>query len=268
MCRVALFDEAGEDFIKTYMTTSGFLSWLEKDCGGHGNGLVLIKDNKIIFFKKGLKYSTDEIERKLRTTRYDWALFHTRIASFGEVSDDNCHPYVHGRKVLAMNGTESWFKGPAKMLNTTDTEAVMLTALAFNKDLISVCRDTCSSTFIGFDKKPFVVSKDSEYSGIKLSSKCKGTLFASNLPDKIPDIVRPKKYPFVWTPGTEFETEKAKNWSLKSYNNAWDNIGAPKYVTQKFKEQQEDVVKDNIIDDMESNVLEMEQICFRGWRDV
>ena len=70
-------------------------------------GFALLKNKKIIKIEKGVKLDVRDIAQILRKTDYDWALFHTRLASIGTISDENCHPFVRNNMLLAMNGTEN-----------------------------------------------------------------------------------------------------------------------------------------------------------------
>ena len=98
------------------------LEYLERNLGGHGNGLVLIKNHKIVFFKKGVSYTVTEIYDELIKNDYDYALFHTRLASIGEINDNNCHPFVNSNTALAMNGTIVKFFSLASKKRISDTE--------------------------------------------------------------------------------------------------------------------------------------------------
>ena len=69
-------------------------------------GFALMKNKKLIKFEKGVNLDVREIAKILKNTDYDWALFHTRLASIGEKCDENCHPFKRGNMVMAMNGTE------------------------------------------------------------------------------------------------------------------------------------------------------------------
>lgn len=183
MCRVSIFNKAGEAHIEDTYGMVKFLDRLEKECGGHGNGLALMKDGQIIYLNKGVKYTNEMIARKLARTDYDHAIYHTRIKSVGEVSSKNCHPYRSGNTVLAMNGTEQGFAGLARMLDITDSEAVLRAAIAFNKDVRDVSADICGATFVGFHKgMPWLVASASSWSGLQFVKTQDMYVFASTLP--------------------------------------------------------------------------------------
>lgn len=44
-------------------------------------GVALLKNRKVIKIEKGVNLDVRDIARVLRKTNYDWALFHTRLAS-------------------------------------------------------------------------------------------------------------------------------------------------------------------------------------------
>ncbi len=44
-------------------------------------GFALLKNKQVIKFEKGVNLDVRDIARILRKTNYDWALFHTRLAS-------------------------------------------------------------------------------------------------------------------------------------------------------------------------------------------
>ncbi len=81
MCRVVLMNKQGEKEIDRIYGLEHYLKYLENRLGGHGNGFSLLKDKKIIAYQKGLNLSARNIARTLQNTQYDWALFHTRLAS-------------------------------------------------------------------------------------------------------------------------------------------------------------------------------------------
>lgn len=157
---------------------------LEKEFGGHGNGLALIKKGKISI-EKGTAVTCHELAEKAKNEKYDILVFHTRIASIGSINDDNCHPFVHGDWVIAMNGTESWVRPIAELYNKTDTEVICeILDRAPDADLEDKLRWLTAHTdsvFVGTYKgTPFVVNAGGDlcyWDGI----------FASSFPAWIPD---------------------------------------------------------------------------------
>lgn len=122
MCRLLI---GGRESIIRYnkkYDIKRLLVHLVEELGGNGNGLVLIENKRIIYNKKGLFYSINEISNKLLNTNYEYCLFHTRLASIGEVSDKNCHPFIFKNNCIAMNGTMPEYIEYTIKNNITDTE--------------------------------------------------------------------------------------------------------------------------------------------------
>ena len=52
------------------------IKWVDTEIG-----VALLKNRKVIKIEKGVNLDVRDIARVLRKTNYDWALFHTRLAS-------------------------------------------------------------------------------------------------------------------------------------------------------------------------------------------
>ena len=199
MCRVMI---AKRENIKKYHKEHNLiklLRHLEKEFGGHGNGYALIRNRKVIEVKKGVKVTVESCAEALLTRSYDYAIFHTRIASIGDITDGNCHPFVRGDSVLAMNGTESWLKGLASLNGITDAEVILDTIHRTKKPLDKIIDwflEETTSVFVGaVDGAPFVVNAGGSlatYAGI----------YASSFPKKIPAKILDEGY----------ATGNLKNW--------------------------------------------------------
>ena len=75
MCRLALMNKAGADFIeKTYGLTA-FLTYLESRLGGHGNGYALIKDGKCVDLRKGVNLTNRTIVKAVKKIYHQFADF-------------------------------------------------------------------------------------------------------------------------------------------------------------------------------------------------
>ena len=155
MCRLALLNKEGIKEIESYKGgLVGFLDYLEKANGGHGNGYVAIKDGKIIEHFKGVTLDNETIVCNLALLGdFDWLIYHTRITSQGSTTDNQCHPFVTKKKdfALCMNGTESEYGKIGKMLGTNDTDAIFRVYHALNIDEENL--KDLSSKFVGFRKK-------------------------------------------------------------------------------------------------------------------
>ena len=181
-----------------------------------GNGLILVKENKVIYVKKGVDYKTYQIANKLAKTDYDYALFHTRIRSVGKVSDNNCHPFRFGSTYVMMNGTESGYSGIADMLGITDTEAALRVAKTMKVD---VCEffGSLGSNFIGVDKgQVFATSPNSYYKSISIAKEEEAIIIASSLPSVFEEL-EPIDKPFIWKAGEELKTKKKVKYSSVDY---------------------------------------------------
>lgn len=84
---------------------------LENSCSSnpHGFGYAIIKDNQEILIGKSLNAKKLVEEFMMMRKKYpdSDALFHSRYATHGELSVDNCHPFMVGKDkktVLAHNG--------------------------------------------------------------------------------------------------------------------------------------------------------------------
>ncbi len=81
MCRLVLMNKEGEKEIDKKYGLDKYLRYLEKQLGGHGNGYALMKNGEVIIIDKGVNLDVRDIAKILRETSYDWALFHTRLAT-------------------------------------------------------------------------------------------------------------------------------------------------------------------------------------------
>ena len=160
MCRVLI---GTSNAIRLYNRLNGLhnlLAHLEKECGGHGNGVTLHRDGALIEHHKGVDLKTKDIADILvRCSKiYDVAIFHTRIASVNVVSDSNCHPFIYGNDAMAMNGTLSEFSDVAKALGITDTEVAfnLIRGLPLEKTVSTL--SVLSAVFVGMaEGKPYAV---------------------------------------------------------------------------------------------------------------
>lgn len=134
MCRLALINAAGAEELQARYGLRKYFDFLEKRLGGSGNGYALIENGKVKILEKGVMLRNREIAEKISKSKYDWLIYHTRLASCGTVSDRNCHPFRRGDDVLAANGTEIEMARTAREygLNVTDTELVLRYGLTEN----------------------------------------------------------------------------------------------------------------------------------------
>lgn len=200
MCRLVLMNKNGEKEIEKKYGLTEFLSYLERSFGGHGNGVALLKNEKVICFKKGVNLSVKEISNIIKKNNYDWCIFHTRLASVGSKSDKNCHPFMIGTEVMAMNGTERTEKLLTKAKDITDTEAILKVKEKFGLEVPAL--KNLSSIFVGFSKgKPYVVANNTHNIKLLYKKNNNSIVFASEFPDKFKDNIYAPKEEFVWNNG-------------------------------------------------------------------
>lgn len=197
MCRVVLMNKEGEKEIDRIYGLARYLKYLEKELGGHGNGFSLMKDGKIIKLEKGLHLDVRDIANEVKKVDYDWFLFHTRLASMGEKTDENCHPFRRGDFILAMNGTEPSASFISRVKDITDTEAILDMADKYKLGLTAL--KNFSSIFMGFYKnKPFVVADNTRNIKVYKNNEKKAMIFASNFPISIIKNVYSVERCFTW----------------------------------------------------------------------
>lgn len=184
MCRILMCDRKGfSQFDKQYGMLKE-LNHLEKECGGHGNGYFLVKGGKCIKLEKGVNLTNRDIYNKVKHMSFDYFVYHTRIASVGNISDKNCHPFFNEDKsmVLCMNGTErSAISDLADGLDITDTEYVM--RMFDEMKLPTKLIEELDSRYM-FLRDGKVHIKNTQYGGLELIKykDVKGFIVASSFP--------------------------------------------------------------------------------------
>ncbi len=215
MCRLLL---ASKKAIMTYDRAhclAALFAHLEHQCGGHGNGLALVKDGTIVFHKKGTDYTVEQAAKACTETRYDFAVFHTRVASVSSVNDANCHPFTFQKTdAMAMNGTISGISGVAKALGITDTEMVFNAVKGAGMDTTLAALSSLSPVFVGCSGgRPYAVKNDGdlvEWSHHKLRDK--DFFFTSSLPVGTPGLIHLPDG-FTWADGQDL-TPPSKVYSI------------------------------------------------------
>lgn len=186
MCRQVVGNKKGFLSIdKEYGGLEHFLSWLVFERGGNGNGIIFIKDNKISKFKKNTNLSIEEIANDLRTTNYDYALFHTRLASVGSVCRSNVHPFVFSEDfALAMNGGENCNNLDTKDKRPDMTDAELIARVMFDSGVhpkTFLDKHTSRSAYTGvYHGKPFVYTQNKDI--MMMFQKQDAFLFSSDFP--------------------------------------------------------------------------------------
>jgi len=232
----------GEREIERSYGLTNFLSYLEQSFGGHGNGVSLLRDGKVVCLQKGVNLTVKEISNIIRKKNYDWCIFHTRLASVGSKSDKNCHPFMIGTEVMAMNGTERTEKLLTKVKDITDTEAILSVKEKFNLEIPALKH--LSSIFVGFSKgKPYIVANNTHNIKLLYKKKENTIIFASEFPDKLKKNIYAAKEAFVWNDGKidmnnfiKYVKEKQVKYNSTYFNNiapstfgqtTFDDFGIP-----------------------------------------
>ena len=176
MCRLALVNNAGIKHIEENYGLKNLFDYLERQLGGHGNGVCIIHKDGSYCIDKGVTLSNNTIAEEILKDIDDikWIIYHTRLASIGMINNQNCHPFEHNSKVLAMNGTERQYKIINREL--TDTENILLAS-----DNIRIDTRNYRSVFLGYENGKVFANKNN---GCLKYIPCEngGKIFASNFP--------------------------------------------------------------------------------------
>ncbi len=126
MCRLAMMNKEGIKHIEREYGLENMFNYLERQLGGHGNGVCFIYNDGSYYIHKGVNLTNAEIAEEvlMKLKHLKWIIYHTRLASVGSINDDNCHPFENNGKVMAMNGTERNYIVVDERL--TDTENILL----------------------------------------------------------------------------------------------------------------------------------------------
>lgn len=250
MCRLALFNKKGTHYIEEFYGLEKYLDVLEKSCGGNGNGLGLITNGKVTFLNKGLKYSNKEIAKKMLITNYDYAIYHTRVKSAGNIKDSNCHPYMNkeGDFLLAMNGTISELSKFSKFTDLTDTE-ILFRMLDQNKEFNLKFLKDISCRFIGV-KDGRVFASNGGYDRLHFIQKDDILVIASEFPKEFKGTEKTLKNE-LWLQG-----DKLDEYTYTTYSNnydsyydrqiSWGNVNTKKTTERWIKEITPKIFKDTV----------------------
>ena len=176
MCRLALINTAGIKHIEENYSLEELFNYLENELGGHGNGCCIIYKDGSYYINKGVLLANDIISEEILNNidRIKWVIYHTRLASIGAISNNNCHPFEHNGKILAMNGTERNYKIVKNGL--TDTENILLAS-----DCIAEDTKHYNSVFLGYENGKVFANKNC--GSLKyISCENGGKIFASTFP--------------------------------------------------------------------------------------
>lgn len=208
MCRLFLANREGLDRLGPNGTQQVF-EILEMSFGGHGNGVAYIKKGRV-YIKKGVRFSVSKATKLAFENGVEWFIFHTRWASVGDISSQNCHPFQYGHIVAAMNGTESGLKDISKAMGgITDTEASVISIAATSEQLpaIEIAKrfNELDSVFVGLIKEkqgyvPFA-SVGSARGDLQVYQDGEAIIIASELPLKDETQIMDALDGFYWAGG-------------------------------------------------------------------
>ena len=159
MCRMM---SGSKKALEEYEEENGLkklLDHLEKQCGGEGNGICLVKGRKIVHFEKGVRFQNKDIVRILMEEDYDNALYHTRVRSMGSRGNRDCHPFLFGGTVLAHNGTELGFYELSGATGMSDSELIARLISTMEPWIALKALLSTQSVYMGYlEGIPFVVN--------------------------------------------------------------------------------------------------------------
>ena len=141
------------------------LDQLEKQGGGEGNGICLVKRRKIVHYEKGVRLRNKDVLRALLTEDYDHALYHSRVRSMGSRSSKDFHPFLFGETVLAHNGTELGFYELSWGTGMSDSELIARLISTMEPWVALEALRSTRSVYMGYLKGiPFVVNAQGQCS--------------------------------------------------------------------------------------------------------
>lgn len=203
MCRMALLDRQGIQYIHNKLGgLDKFFNFLVEQNGGHGNGLACIYPT-YASVKKGVKLTVKQIVTNILENQHklNYVIFHSRLASVGQIENQNCHPFVQGNTLLAMNGTEKAFKELYQGVNT-DTESILKFMKEYNLDIYSTL-SSMRSSFIGVNENKVFCIRNTRPLKIINSIDKKGLIIASDFPKEYYTKTTVYNSPAMWKQGDE-----------------------------------------------------------------
>ena len=176
MCRLAMMNNVGIKYIEEHYGLENLFDYLERQLGGHGNGICFIYNDGSYFIRKGVELTNAEIAEEvlMKIKHIKWIIYHTRLASVGSINDRNCHPFNNNGRVMAMNGTERNYTVVNK--NLTDTENILITTNNITKGTRNY-----NSVFLGYENGKVFANKN--YGSLEyIPCENGGRVFASTFP--------------------------------------------------------------------------------------
>jgi predicted glutamine amidotransferase len=169
-------NNAGIRHVEKEYGLENLFNYLERQLGGHGNGICFIYNDGSYFIRKGVELTNAEIAEEvlMKIDHLKWIIYHTRLASVGSINDRNCHPFNNNGRVMAMNGTERDYTVANKSL--TDTENILITTNNITKGTRAY-----HSVFLGYENGKVFANKN--YGSLEyMPCENGGRVFASTFP--------------------------------------------------------------------------------------
>lgn len=213
MCRVILSSYADFMLYDKKYGVLNLMDRLEKELGGHGNGYVLSLNGKILDSRKGKTLTNKEIYTIVTRIhkKWDFIVWHTRIASIGNKADSNNHPFIDitTSSAMAMNGSEHALIDIADAFHCTDTEIIFRNTLGKTVQEVTQALVEFNSVFVGLAYgKPYAVNAAGNLSVWKQGDR---TFHASTFAKNIKNTeILPDGY--IWADGvnTQFLKNNAR----------------------------------------------------------
>jgi predicted glutamine amidotransferase len=171
-----MMNNKGIRYVEEKYGLEKLFNYLERQLGGHGNGICFIYKDGSYFIRKGVELTNAEIAEEIlmKIDHLKWIIYHTRLASVGSINDRNCHPFNNEGRVMAMNGTERDYTVANK--NLTDTENILITT----KNITKGTREY-RSVFLGYENGKVFANKN--YGSLEyMPCENGGRVFASTFP--------------------------------------------------------------------------------------
>ena len=91
MCRLAMMNNKGIRYVEREYGLENLFNYLERQLGGHGNGICFIYNDGNYYVKKGVNLTNAEIAEDVLSEikNIKWIIYHTRLASVGNISNRN-----------------------------------------------------------------------------------------------------------------------------------------------------------------------------------
>lgn len=170
MCRLALMNKSFVQQVNDIELASLFQTLDDKN-GGHGMGITLAYSKNDPVTYKGINHSAIDLAQliyaEIDNPDLRYIIFHTRLASSGEICDEMCHPFSENTLyglTLAHNGVISSLSG-----SDTFSDTFILYQLLTQYNLPLNNLENYSGVFVGVHHKLPFVFKSTSWSSLDLA---------------------------------------------------------------------------------------------------